>query len=129
MTTRTIIRVVDLETTGFEPPEAGVCEIGWCDVVAIGVDLCGDPCDWIVKEGEFLLCNPGCPIPPETSAIHHIIDDDVSWAPDFRSVIGGIVSDPAVEYLAAHNAKFERQFIASTPWTCPAPFCTACAIW
>ena len=32
-----IIRVIDLETTGQAPPAHGVCEIGWQDV-ALGVD-------------------------------------------------------------------------------------------
>lgn len=33
-----IIRVCDLETTGFEPPDAKVCEIGFCDVIANAAD-------------------------------------------------------------------------------------------
>ena len=109
----TIIRVVDLETTGFTPPEAGVCEIGYIDVVAKSTDLVGRPHDWFVDSasGGDIICNPGHPIPPETSAIHHIVDDDVLSAPKFRDICSGITDDTSVPYLAAHNAKFERQFI------------------
>ena len=28
----TVVRVIDFETTGTEPPEAQVCEVGYCDV-------------------------------------------------------------------------------------------------
>lgn len=106
-----IIRVCDLETTGFEPPEAKVCEIGWCDIVSANTDIAGAPYDWEVRGGDYRLCNPGVSIPPETSAIHHIIYDDVKGAPNFEDIAGEIVSHPDIELLAAHSAKFERQFI------------------
>lgn len=105
------IRVVDLETTGLEPPEAGVCEIGYCDVALATTDIAGAPYRWAVYGGHGMLCNPGCPIPPDVSAIHHIIDEDVAGCDPFLAVASSIVSDPQVPYLAAHNAKFERHFI------------------
>lgn len=116
------LRVVDLETTGFEPP-AGVCEVGWADVVSTTRDLAGEASGWTVT-GRFgsLLANPGCPIPPETSAVHHIIDEDVEAYVPWPEVIACIVH-PTVEVYVAHSAKFERLWMTDEvtggkPWIC-----------
>jgi exodeoxyribonuclease X len=118
------IRVIDLETTGFEPPEHGVCEIGWSDVVSVGHDLLGAPTAWCVENGFGMLVNPGRPIPPETSAVHHIIDEDVSGSPDWIVAASHALyrEDPPIAY-AAHSAKFERQWCTDdltggVPWIC-----------
>lgn len=106
------IRVVDLETTGFGP-DAGVCEIGFCDVTAQCADLVGGPCDWIVVPGTHSFVNPLLAIPPEASAVHHIVDSDVAGAPPFGEVARALLG-PAGDgrmLLAAHSAKFERQFL------------------
>ncbi len=87
--TATRIRVIDLETTGF-------------------------PTDWRVQGGEGYLCDPCRPIPPETSAIHHIIDADVEglmiWPEMLDCLVGEHNVGPGSLY-AAHNANFERQWI------------------
>ncbi|WP_430912870.1 exonuclease domain-containing protein [Methylobacterium sp. sgz302541] len=116
-----LIRVVDLETTGFEPPEAAVCEIGFCDLVR-------DDDAWLVGLPAHLLVNPGRPIPPETSAVHHIIDFDVREAPGFEEAARAVFYDEeryqALRVvLVAHNAKFERQFLTPevtgpVEWVC-----------
>lgn len=117
------IAVVDLETTGFAPPEAAVCEFGFSDVLSCAFDLSGAPYDWYVSAPTNFLCNPGHPIPPETSAIHHIIDEDVAGAPSFHDIAAQVIRSDAVDIYAAHNAKFERQFITDEmtggkPWIC-----------
>lgn len=120
-----LIRVVDLETTGFEPPAAEVCQIGWVDLEA-GHDLLGGPADWRISNNPFgdLFVRTARPIPPETSAIHHIIDEDLfgacSW-PEAAASLG--FSAVPITAFAAHNAKFERQFItdelaSGLPWVC-----------
>jgi len=125
-----IVRVFDLETTGFTPPEHSPCEIAYCDLTSGHPDLAGEPADWQVEEGGFWLCNPGRPIPPETSAIHHIIDEDVAgrmlWLEILDYILGPYVNTPIA--YAAHNAKFERQWITDeltagpdgkpAPWIC-----------
>ena len=103
-----LIRVVDLETCGFEPP-AGICEIGFCDLVRDGDE-------WIVGMPGHLLVNPGQPIPPETSAVHHIVDADVRGAPTFAEAARAIFFDEERMQaqrvvLVAHNARFERQWL------------------
>lgn len=117
------IRVIDIETTGFEPPEHAICEIGWCDVVSNGLDLDEKPADWRVGAPQAIYVNPGRSIPPETSAIHHLIDDDVRHMPTIDKIGGHVFSDPAIDAFAAHNAKFERLFITDAmtggkPWVC-----------
>lgn len=114
-----VIRVIDLETTGFEPPEAAICEAAFCDIGSSGTDLAGAPVGWDVLGGEGHLVNPGKPIPPETSAIHHIIDEDVAHEQPWDAVRYEICApfgwnghgDEPIVAFAAHNAKFERQWI------------------
>lgn len=116
--TSMLVRVIDLETTGVEPTDKVVEIAAW--------DLADDQ----VCHGWSSFINPGIPIPPGLSAIHHIIDSDVAsagaWpdaamriiAPDFREV-----DEQEVDAFAAHNAKFERQWVTDDltggkPWIC-----------
>lgn len=115
-----LVRVIDLETCGFEPP-AGICEIGFCDLVHWDGR-------WIVGTPSELLVNPVHPIPPETSAVHHIVDADVYGAPTFEDAAQAVLFDeermqaPRVVFVA-HNAKFERQWLTpevtgDVQWIC-----------
>lgn len=121
-----LIRVLDLETTGFTPPEHAVCEIGWADLRTESRDLAGAPTGWEVTEstGEKYV-NPGRPIPPESSAIHHILDEDVANADPWDVVWPSVLFSGDMDCVAyaAHNAKFERQWItdeitSGRPWIC-----------
>lgn len=121
-----LLRVVDLETTGLEPPEAAVCEIGCVDVIADAKNLIGDPVDWRVLPDIWSgLVDPGHPIPAVTSAVHHIIDEDVLGAAPWSEAVENLLSPiaPSISVLVAHSAKFERQFITDEltggiPWIC-----------
>lgn len=105
-----LIRVIDFETTGM-PPDAAVCEIGWCDL-AVG----DGPTQ--IRDIHTTLTNPGKPIPIEAMAVHHIRDREVADAPVPTSIFAklGIGAD----VFAAHNAAFERAFFTGgeTPWIC-----------
>ena len=106
------LRVIDIETTGIDPAEHAVCELGWSDVVALGRDLAGAPVDWqVAGTFESLLVHPGRPIPPETSAIHHIIDEDVETSPSWKAAAQSLLSDQVVEAFVAHSAKVERSYL------------------
>jgi exodeoxyribonuclease X len=120
-----IIRVIDLETTGFAPPEHAPCEVAFCDLVADAIDLAGAPTHWRVDGGSGFLCDPDRSIPPESSAIHHILTHDVqgrlSWRSGLKRVADNWTVRPCV--FAAHSAKFERQWVTDdltggAPWIC-----------
>lgn len=111
-----IIRCIDVETTGLAPPDAAVCEIGWTDVCSLPPDGRDLP-RWEVSAPRSILVDPGHPIPPAMSAVHHIVDGDVVGAPKFEDAITPLIEDGVI--LCAHNAKFERQFItAPAAWIC-----------
>lgn len=102
------VRVIDIETTGDASEGNAIVELGWCDVVSTAE---GEP--WELEgPASAVLVNPGRPIPPEISAIHHIIDEDVVGSSSITE-LGPRVFGPDVEIdaLAAHAAKFERFFI------------------
>ena len=109
------IRVIDLETTGNSFTDGGVVELGWQDVGLQG-GLIGPP--------GAILINPGRPISPATSAIHHIIDADVASAPLWQHAAPAILQPgPGLVALAAHRATFEERwctpaFAGRARWIC-----------
>jgi exodeoxyribonuclease X len=110
-----VIRIVDLETTGF-PPDAEVIEIAMVDVRVEPLALPRIDTCWIDS-----LVKPCRPIPPESSAIHHMIDDDVARAAPWSVVWKAVGGTPDI--WCAHSAKFERAFISDEmtggkPWIC-----------
>lgn len=115
-------RVIDIETTGLEPPAAEIIEIGRVDVVvddSFGMVTSIEP-------PRTRLYRPLNGIPPETKAVHHLTESDFPatmsecTAELLRSAIW---SGERPDYLVAHNCDFERKFIreAATdalPWIC-----------
>lgn len=96
----TIIRVVDFETTGIEPP-AEVCEVGICDL-HLEDRAIDAPISW--------LCGVGA-MPPEVRAVHHIsLAECAGKAPFDPSAI----SAPGIAAVTAHNAAFETKFFLPT---------------
>lgn len=93
----TVVRVIDFETTGTEPPDAQVCEVGICDVEIEAR---------VIRPWQAWLCGVD-KMPPDVRAVHHISLIDVEGKPPF---------DPAscdadtVYCFAAHNAEFEGKF-------------------
>ena len=105
-----LLRVVDLETTGNSFTDGGVVEIGWQDLVE-------ENGAWRLHGGpEARLVRPGNPISPATSAIHHLIDEDVAGAPPWLEVAPGILQGTNEEgvgrpiALAAHRSAFEQRW-------------------
>lgn len=105
----TVIRVLDFETTGL-PPDAAICEAGWYDL-----DPSGEP--WLDGAASSLI-NPGRPMPPEASAVHHLIDEDVDHAPSKEDVFQRLMD--GADIFAAHSAAFEKAFFGGgdKPWIC-----------
>jgi exodeoxyribonuclease X len=92
--------VIDVETTGIDPAVDRVVEIA-C------VRLRGGR---IVDRFESLV-DPQRPIPPQASAIHHILDGDVRGKPVLARIAPGLrrLVDDAV--IVAHNASFDAGFL------------------
>lgn len=71
------------------------------------------------------LIDPGIPIPPETSAIHHICDADVvgkrKW-PEVKASIREFLESLPRKILCAHNAEYEQGVLgpdfADVEWIC-----------
>lgn len=98
----TVIRVIDFETTGMEPP-AEVVEVGHCD-------LRQDPHGgWIVKEPVSYLCGVSA-MPPEVRAVHHITLAEVAGKDPFDA-IALIEDSDHCAVIAAHSMAFEEQWL------------------
>lgn len=114
----TVLRVVDIETTGLAPP-AEIIEIGRVDVV-------GDGSEWVIQRPFSRLYKSLRGIPPETKAVHHITEDDLPQdaAPCSAELLRAAALNPSKpDALVAHNCAFERLFISdviteNAPWIC-----------
>ncbi|MER8762840.1 hypothetical protein [Mesorhizobium sp. M0968] len=107
----TLIRVVDVETTGMDDP-AEMVEIGWTDLRLF-------PAGWGIESGPHSrLVNPGMPISFPAMAVHHITDavagEGINPAEARQLVTAG------ADYLCAHNVDFDSRFIRGNalPWIC-----------
>lgn len=97
-----VIRLIDFETTGMEPP-AEVVEVGYCDLTQAGdVWEVGEPVSWLCGVAQM---------PPETRAVHHISLADVRDLTPFDPVspLNNGAARPTV--IAAHNMDFEAKFL------------------
>ena len=117
------ILVLDTETTGLDPGSCAVVEFGACAVVA-------DNGGWTPTEAFSRLVHPGQPIPPESSAIHHIVDADVADALPLPRVVDTFMVWLASRGIApalfvAHHAASDKAFLGGltqrfpeVPWLC-----------
>jgi|GEM_PF-190139 len=125
MTRMPVIRVIDLEATGFAP-EGVPIEIGWCDAINTSFESPPHPQAWVLGSSRALLCSPGCAIPPESSAVHHLIEADLVGAPDWETVRRTALewrdgSEQELVALCAHNAAMEANYLPAEsdgglPW-------------
>ncbi len=100
-----LLRVIDLETTGQGLADGGVVELGWQD---LAMDAGGA---WELRGGPgSMLVRPGRPITAVTSAIHHIVDEDVADAPSWTEAAPPVLAGPGALALAAHRAAFEQRW-------------------
>ncbi|HEY6496878.1 MAG TPA: exonuclease domain-containing protein [Trebonia sp.] len=94
--------VVDVETTGWAPDDAGITEIGAVRLHA-GTAV-----------GEFgSLVNPGTPVPPAITELTGISDLMLVSAPPVSAVLPGLLAFAEGSVLAAHNAPFDLGFLTA----------------
>ncbi|SFR97070.1 3'-5' exonuclease [Yoonia litorea] len=88
----------DTETTGLSVEKDDVIQLGAVRILN-GRIVAGEKIDTYV--------DPQRPIPPASTAVHHICDDDVSGAPDFAKVGCDFHHFARDAVLVAHNAPFD----------------------
>lgn len=99
--------VVDVETTGWSPDEAGITEIGVVRTRS-GRIL-----------GEFAsLVNPGAPVPPGIAELTGITDQMLAPAPTVAAVLPALLSFARGCVLIAHNAPFDLGFLTAACEAC-----------
>jgi DNA polymerase III subunit epsilon len=94
--------VVDVETTGWSPDDAGITEVG-----AVRV-----------RRGEVIaeftsLVNPGTPVPAPITELTGISDPMLALAPPVAAVLPGLLAFAEGSLLAAHNAPFDLGFLTA----------------
>ena len=93
-----MITVIDLETTGIDPEKDAIVEIAALDFT---------PERAITNRREHLVCPPFS-VPPDASAVHHLIDEDLAGAPPLRDVLEHYQGSCV---YVSHQAEFERAFL------------------
>ncbi len=83
----------DLETTGLDILSSRIVQISYIKVMPNGEEI----------EQNYLV-NPGIHIPEETTAIHHISDEDVKDKPAFKEIAKKIANDWKGCDLAGFNS-------------------------
>ena len=103
------VRVIDIETTGTDPTVDAVIEIASVDLLKDGT----------IANQRTALVRPPLRVPPEASAVHHLIDEDLAFAPELGEVLDQFRGADA---YVAHNADFERSFLerllGDALWAC-----------
>jgi DNA polymerase III epsilon subunit-like protein len=82
-------RVIDIETTGTDPTVDAIIEIASVDLLKDGT----------IANQRTALVRPPLPVPPGSSAVHHLIDEDLAFAPELEDTLSliGIWTDSAFE--------------------------------
>jgi len=116
----TTLRVLDFETTGFEPPEAVVIEVGYSDY---NVETKG------ISDPISFLCSADV-IPPENRAVHHIRLADLEGAPEYdsESLVDSFKED-GVAAIVAHNMNFEQQWLGEPGLPLVCTYKAALRVW
>jgi DNA polymerase III subunit epsilon len=94
--------VVDVETTGWSPGEAGITEIG-----AV-----------LLRRGQVVaefasLVNPGTLVPAPITELTGISDQMLAVAPPVGAVLPGLLAFAEGCVLTAHNARFDLGFLTA----------------
>ncbi len=92
--------IFDLETTGRSPVYHRIVELA-----ALRIER-----DGTLTRYQSLV-NPGCLIPRDATAIHHITDEMVQNAPHFAIVGREFLTFAEDSTLVAHNARFDLSFL------------------
>jgi DNA polymerase-3 subunit epsilon len=99
------VAILDVETTGLQLGRDKIIELG---VVVIEVDP--QTCDCLGVIDAFQgFEDPGFPIPPDTTAVNGITDDQVAGQRLDEERLAAMLD--GVDLVVAHNAGFDRKFV------------------
>ncbi len=103
------IAVIDTETTGIDTKTAKIVEFAIHNDYGVSYST---------------LVNPDMKIPPETSAVHHISDEDVmdfmKWEQRLPEVLD-LIRANGITTLVAHNVAYDREILGpafEVAWIC-----------
>ncbi|ART57136.1 hypothetical protein CBP35_19680 (plasmid) [Acidovorax carolinensis] len=116
LTFREDFAVVDVEVTGVDPDVDRIVD------VAILRFRNGVP------EVFHSLVNPGIPIPPTASAVHHITDEDVANSPYIEDLAEPIRAALNGALAVAHNAQLDALFVDPVTGVEPDPSQWICSL-
>ncbi|WP_136442548.1 3'-5' exonuclease [Pacificoceanicola onchidii] len=94
--------VFDSETTGLLPHKDEIVQLGAVRVL-----------NGRITPGETIdqLVDPGCPIPPASTAVHHVTDAMVAGKPDIGEAGRAFHRFATRSVIVAHNAPFDMAFL------------------
>ncbi|MFV0321386.1 MAG: DNA polymerase III subunit epsilon [Alphaproteobacteria bacterium] len=94
--------IFDTETTGFDPNSGDrIVEIGAVELI-----------DYLPTGKEFhSFINPERDIPTESTRIHGITNETVKDSPRFSEICGNFLDFIGNDFLVAHNARFDMNFL------------------
>lgn len=98
--TEAVFNALDVESTGLD------CKVD--EVVEIGIKRSTLSADLNIYQS---LVRPEQPIPPKASALHHIIDEDVTSSPRLHEIAQTVKAFVQGSVIAAHNAEFDKSFL------------------
>jgi DNA polymerase-3 subunit epsilon len=92
----------DLETTGIDVVEDRIVEISYLKIWPNGDE-----------ESKTIKVNPGMPIPPKSTNIHKITDEDVKDAPRFQEIAKSIANTfEGCDFAGYNSNKFDLPLLA-----------------
>lgn len=92
--------VIDVETTGLEPEEDRIIEIGIIHF---------EDGDVVDRYGQ--LVDPECPLPDKATEITGITEDDLEGQPTFDEIAEKVHSQLDGKGIVAYNLEFDRGFV------------------
>ncbi len=98
------ILAIDTETTGLDPVSARIVEIAALRVNGSGFEL---------EPPLVTRVRPDVPIPPRSTAIHHITDEMVDGAPRFGAVLPRLMALLEGRVVVGHAVGFDLAVIAA----------------
>ena len=101
------IRIIDIETTGIDPSKDKIVEIASVDASREGRPT---------RPTQHLV-NPGIPIPPLSSAVHHIVDAEVRLRRPIEAITRVLQNYGVAAGVVRVSKKYAAKFGSDKHWS------------